>query len=197
MPARSALSRTRCRRRSGPGCAPRMLAVIRDGIYPGLSAAARFPAERISAARPRRRRPRPHARRRPALPPPGPAEHDAAADRRRGPRDRPARGRPQPRRDGGDPAPASASPARLRQFLEHLRTDPRFAAAEPRLDARGLLCDRPPRRPADRRAVLDPAARPARDPRGRGIPRAQRLDRLLSERHAGRLAARRLLLQCL
>ena len=85
----------------------------------------------------------------------------------------------------------------LPEFFNFIRTDPPLRAGEPRMAARQLLRDRPPRRRAHPRDFLDHPAQPPRDPRGRGLPRAQRGRRLLPGRHRRRHAARRLLLQCL
>ena len=131
-----------------------------------------------------------HARRRPALCPPDREEHDAAADRRRGPQSRPARGRAHPRRDGRDPHPDRLH-RHARPVLRVHPHRPPLRAGEPRVRCASGYYAIGRRVDARIREYFSTIPRsPARDPRGRGLPRAQRGRRLLSGRHARRHAAR-------
>ena len=174
----------------------RLPGVDREGDLPGPPPAPRFPARRISAQGPRRRRPRPHEGRRQGLSAPDREHDDPPADRRarsttpgcaRSPGSRPEM------EIGQDPhglqgharrsssnicAPTPSSGPRASDALR----DGYYAIAR-KVDARIA------------RAILDHSEEPARNPAGRAIPREDRSRRLLPAGHARRLAPRHLLLQ--
>ena len=83
----------------------------------------------------------------------------------------------------------------LAEFFEHMRTDPQVQAASTARRCARLCCDRQEASTSGSASYSRPSRSAARNPAGAGAYREGGGARLLQGRHAGRLAAGRLLLQ--